>query len=428
MRRTIVASILAFAITVVSALALFAVPVLASSPGAYDSVLVGKGNAAHDIKAVQDAVDKGGKVLLKGTFDFGEKGRVNIKNDIEIIGETDTQAVPLTKIKGGFWTFHTPLPPQLPPQAPGPKITIQGIHFDAALWAPILVTYSSEATITGNRITNVQPILSKVPVFGREGIYWQQGVMFNPFFELAKEKYGYQPGLITGSLMVTDNDIDLTCEEPEKTLAQGVYFFWATGATIQVIRNRVTNCSKNSLEFLDNYLGEDGSGMTLIKDNTIVTATKGVPVPTPAAPNGIIAGWFLDLGRATDPVQKTKIIVMNNQIELRGATSCGISVYSDGGIICSNHIVVGGGPQAKGISQLASNSLIANNRIEGSGLCAALTMPFKSLKACGNIFVGNDFSRFKTSAADVLLQSSDNILMGKCGKVVDKGQRNLVLD
>jgi len=110
MRRTIVASILTFAITVVSALALFAVPVLANSPGAYDSMVTGKGDPVYDIKAVQDAVDKGGKVLLKGTFDFGEKGRVNIKNDIEIIGETDTQGLPLTKIKGGFVSGRTDAP------------------------------------------------------------------------------------------------------------------------------------------------------------------------------------------------------------------------------------------------------------------------------------------------------------------------------
>ena len=54
---------------------------------AYDSVVTGKTNSEYDIKAVQEAVDKGGTVLLKGTFNFGQKGRVNIKNDIEIIGQ-----------------------------------------------------------------------------------------------------------------------------------------------------------------------------------------------------------------------------------------------------------------------------------------------------------------------------------------------------
>ena len=58
------------------------------SPTSYDSVVVGKNNPDTDIKAVQNAVDQGGTILLKGTFDFGNKGSVKIKNDISILGET----------------------------------------------------------------------------------------------------------------------------------------------------------------------------------------------------------------------------------------------------------------------------------------------------------------------------------------------------
>ncbi|MGD8657985.1 MAG: hypothetical protein PVG28_17830 [Desulfobacterales bacterium] len=53
---------------------------------AYDSVITGQNNPELDVKAVQEAVDKGGSVLLKGAFNFGQKGRVNIKNDVEVIG------------------------------------------------------------------------------------------------------------------------------------------------------------------------------------------------------------------------------------------------------------------------------------------------------------------------------------------------------
>jgi hypothetical protein len=419
---------LAFAIVVSWAFMGLAMPGFAGPPASYDSVVAGKADPACDVQAVQDAVNQGGAVLLKGKFDFGEKGKVNITRDIEIYGEKDQQGTLLTTIKGGFWSFHSPLPSDLPPVSPGPKITIQDIHFDHALWAPICITYSSEATITGNRITNLQPLLSKAPVFGKEGISWQQGIIVSPVFGLMGKKLGYQPGLITGSIMATDNDIDLTCENPEKTMAQGMFVVWTTGATIQILRNRVINCSRNSLESLDNYPGEDGSGMTLIKDNTIVTATKGVPVPSLMTPNGIVAGWFLDQSGAADPARSTKIIVANNEIELRGATSFGIAVLSDGAIISSNHIIVGGGAQANGIAQVASHSLIAHNRIEGSGLCAAVTKPMKSLKACGNVFLNNDFSGFQAKAANVLLQGPDNLVIGKCGKVVDKGQRNLVCD
>ena len=129
--------------------------IVAGTLYAYDSVVTGKNNAEIDVKAVQEAVDKGGTVLLKGTFKFGQKGRVNIKNDIEVMGESDSEGRPLTKIMGGFWTFHSPLPStELPLPGPGPKMKIKNIHFDGAIWTPMHFPYTSGAEISGNKITN----------------------------------------------------------------------------------------------------------------------------------------------------------------------------------------------------------------------------------------------------------------------------------
>jgi len=41
-------------------------------------ITVGQNNPTIDIQAVQKAVDQGGTVNLKGTFDFGDKGMVKI--------------------------------------------------------------------------------------------------------------------------------------------------------------------------------------------------------------------------------------------------------------------------------------------------------------------------------------------------------------
>ncbi len=123
--------------------------IAAATVYAYDSVVTGKNNAEYDVKAVQEAVDKGGTVLLKGTFNFGQKGRVNIKNDIEVMGESDSNGRPLTKIKGGFWTFHSPLPStELPLPGPGPKMKIKNIHFDGATWTPMHFPYTSGSEIS----------------------------------------------------------------------------------------------------------------------------------------------------------------------------------------------------------------------------------------------------------------------------------------
>ena len=68
---------------------------------AYDSVVTGQSNPELDVKAVQEAVDMGGSVLLKGTFNFGQKGRVNIKKNVEVIGETDGIVVHSHRVSGG---------------------------------------------------------------------------------------------------------------------------------------------------------------------------------------------------------------------------------------------------------------------------------------------------------------------------------------
>ena len=66
-----------------------------------ETTIVGQNNPAVDIQAIQKAVDQGGIINLKGTFDFGNEGRVNISKDVQIIGETIPGGY-LTKIKNGI--------------------------------------------------------------------------------------------------------------------------------------------------------------------------------------------------------------------------------------------------------------------------------------------------------------------------------------
>ena len=400
-------------------------------PTSYDSVVVGKNDPDTDIKAVQNAVDQGGTILLKGMFDFGNKGSVKIKNDISILGETGISGAFKTVIKGGFESFHSPLPPELPPQAPGPKIKIQNIHFDGALAEPINLAYSSGATIKGNKITNVRPMLINEVIFGKSGLYVQKGIVCTSYLAQPKKTRKYQPGAITGLITIADNEIDLKNEVPTKTIAHGVFVAWTTGATVKILSNTVLNCSSNSIETIDNYCGEDGSGIIIIKDNRVVTATEGVPVPTPDTPNGIIAGWFYDMSAGIDPARNSEIFIKNNYIETRGDTSSGIVLLADRVVVTNNQFVLSGGPKAKGVIQLASDGLFVNNKFVGSGNCAILVPPipkFKVFKASRNTFVLNDVSSFKATLANALFLGDNNVLFGKNGKVIVKGKGNQIIE
>jgi hypothetical protein len=392
----------------------------------YDSEVTGKGDPNSDILAVQKALDQGGSVLLKGTFDFGKDGNVKISKDVSINGETDVQGAPITKIKGGFWTIQSTLPDQLPIQKPGPKVGIQGIHFEGALWTPIFIPYCSGADIINNKITNVKPIPGKV--FGSEGMFRHQGILLAPLFGLPEEHRKYQPGALTGSIVIADNDIDMRADVPEKTMAQGVLIIGATGANTQILRNRVVNCSRNSLESLDNYPGEDGSGSTIFRGNKIITANKGIPLPNPYTPSGIVAGWFLDISGASDPERLTKIVATENQIETRGENSIGIVIFSDQAVITSNHILLKGGPGSTAVFQANSDSIISNNKIEGAGSCAVMFSPLlKGHPPCRNVVMKNDFTVFEHYKTDVILSGSRNLIMEKDIEVVERGRMNTIL-
>jgi hypothetical protein len=392
---------------------------------AYDSVITGKNNAENDVKAVQEAVDKGGSVLLKGIFNFGQKGRVNIKNDIEISGESDSKGRLLTKILGGFWTFHSPLPSTEPPlPGPGPKMKIKNIHFDAATWTPMHFPYTSGAEISGNRITNVQPyaVPRKWPGGGK--LLRSAGALLGTRFAHSKKII---PGAVTGHLIFENNNVDLKCKNPEITMGQGAFYIWTWGAMIEIKKNKIRNVSRNSIELLDNYLDEEGRGSVLVAENNIVTPAVGIPFPSPATPNGIVVGWFLDMTGGSDPSRISKITVIRNFVQTNGETSSGIISLGDGIAILGNRVEVKGGSKSSGITQIGSNGFIARNKIDGSGAFAMRALPWKEIKTDGNTFAWNDVREFKASAGDFLTVGNKNTLIGAKCKVVDKGKANKIL-
>jgi hypothetical protein len=395
-------------------------------PANAHQTVIGRDNPAVDVVAVQAAVEKGGEILLRGTFDFDDKGRVHITKDVKIVGETNGK--PMTKIKGGFWAFHSPLPSKLPLETPGPNIIIQSIHFDGALWAPIYLAYARGATITSNKITHIRPMPSPISIFGKLGLNYQQGIICYPRYADPGEPGKYQPGLITGSLIIADNEIEMSNEEPTKTMAQGVIVIWTTGINAQILRNTVYNCTRNAIEAIDNFLGEPGGGIVVIKDNKIVTPQIGLPVPTPYTPNGIMAGWFLDMTGGVDPKRNTKYFIINNSIRLRGQTSFGIAAFTDGAVIETN-AVVAETSKSSILSLVGSNGYMAHNALEGTGNNGTVVMPWGPLKASNNVLVGNDFKQFKALISDVSFRkgANNNLAFGSSGTVDDQGSGNQII-
>ena len=401
---------------------LFTLFIAAGPLYSYDSVVSGRNNAEYDVKAVQEAINKGGTVLLTGTFDFGQKGRVNITNDVEVAGESGGDGRPSTKVIGGFWSFHSPLPTtELPLPGPGPRIKISNIHFDGATWTPIHFAYTSGAEISNNVITNVRPYAISYKWKGGDQLLMHAGGIMGSRY-VHRDKM--LPGAVSGHLKFNHNRIDLRAANPEITMGQGAFILWTWGATIEIRGNTIRNVSRNSIECLDNYLDEEGRGSLVITENNIVTPKVGIPFPSPSTPNGMVLGWFFDKTGGSDPARNSKITIIRNYVQANGKTSIGIASLSDGSVIVGNRVELTGGEGARGISAISSNSFVARNQIDGSGMWAMMTTPYKGIQATGNTFAWNDISRFDGLAGDFYCAGNKHTFIGEKCKVVDKGSNN----
>jgi hypothetical protein len=201
-----------------------------------------------------------------------------------------------------------------------------------------------------------------------------------------------------------------------------------TGINAQVQRNTIVNAARNSIETLDNYLGQDGNGMIIIKDNKIVTSTEGISVPSPQAPNGIIVGWFLDRSGGLDPQRNIKHVVVNNAIRTRGKTSWGIAALTDG-VVVVNNAIMSEGEDANPLFIASSDGYFAYNKIEGiSNKPGVVVSPSKPFKGSKNFIMDNDLKQFKTSAVEIVFDkdSCNNLFVGPTCKIADLGSNNLI--
>ncbi len=225
----------------------------------------GTSDPALDLHALQKAVERGGTVLLKGRFDFGDKGSVTITKDVNVLGETNERGASSTTIRGGYFAFHSPLTEQTPCH-PDRRLRSRTSISMARCGPAIRLAYASSVTITGNRITGVRPSPTPSGSLGR-----QQSILVGTALSDLLSGAQYHPGAVLGNVTITDNDIDLTTDAPTQTLAQGIFVMLTTGIHARIARNTITGCARNSIEVLDNYPGPDGAGFIVIQDNKIVT-------------------------------------------------------------------------------------------------------------------------------------------------------------
>ena len=426
----------------VAALLIGLVPLFAGA----QTVVTGANDPTIDLPAVQAAVNAGGMVRLRGTFDFGTAGRVLVHNDVDIGGETDVHGAPVTTIRGGEWCFFTPYPPAMPPDQAGPKVALHDLHFLGARGTAIHLAYSGGADLRNNVIEAMRARQVTPAVAERAAIVVGPAILGNlPGRTIPNSSFADR--LISGDVVIADNRVDTSGpESPTATRGTGMFVSMYKGAHVRIERNIVSGNTRTGLAILDGDFDAAGRGSVLIAGNTIssdvrIGFTQGAG---PRAPIGIVTGFNNQRAVGGNPnIRMIPVLISDNTIELNGVTSMGIVNIWNGAVMTGNRITVHTDiasvkdrlSTSGGILATTSNQILMHNRIEGEG-CNAIRYggTTDGQERFGNVSKANNVSAFQPfeggfeKCATFWLEpaSHDNVVVGNSGSAIDDGIDNKV--
>jgi hypothetical protein len=358
-----------------------------------ERVVFPTGEWPADVENVQAALDQGGTVLLKATdasgrwtaFNFGPTepggGSVNLTTDVRVRGESVRGH--MTTIRGGF----------LPVQgAVKVRAAISGIRFEGSGFLAIVIWSSSGLDIAGNVITDVVGD----PDFGEAiGLFiWAVPT----------------PEDISGTIVIADNVVAVD-RGGVATYAEGVVVAGAV-ADVSFIGNRVSGA--HTLGTLMYH-----TGRVSVLGNVVVT---GAGNPDIEYGQGIVVNSPLEDG----------VLIRDNAVVCAIPGEVGIEVIGRDepvAAVIERNAVVMHDPLSAAISLdgSVSNSRVLGNLVRGHGAYALEAFQIPTGQApSSNRFIGNNLSGFTSSVADVFfdVNTSDNLLVGRCASVLDLGTNN----
>ena len=403
----------------------------------YDIVVTGMGVYPDDVEAVQSAVDNYSRILLRGTFDFGDWGTVAVTaDDVEIRGERVGE-VYNTRIMGGqipFLVGSSATGPYgfLNPAAIAPvnNFAIEDIYFENAMSAIVVPGCHGELTIAGNKIVDGRP-------FDFGGWPVGLGISVGPIPTDCK------PENVTANTVIRENYIDgRAVSWPESAgepwavcvpgtgrcyrgLSIGIYFHNAN-AHADIVGNEVVDTFVQGISI-------ENSSVLSEQMSATVTGNTITPSAAELSGNGLTA-WVAKVHFAHNTVN-----VANPQAWGVACASCYDSVIEKNNISYSNGWL-------GGISLLVDDwnpdkpvtgNLVRNNRITGEASFAIAVAPAAlggTATAENNTFVGNNVNLFTPDptvwgfgAHYVLMEgANENLVVGNGGDVIDEGVGNVI--
>ena len=383
-------------------------------------VVMGTGDAAIDVPAVQAAVDQGGNVVLKGHFSFGAPptkpvastlgplvpaaAEVLLSKAVTISGGEDDE---MPTIDAGTIPFYV--------EARGAAVTIRRVRFVRPTFSAVLVAAVDGLEVASNRVEGLQP-------FGGSA----EAISVITSFAVPTPSSPGSPQNVAGRLSIVHNYIDaIGGTSHDNTLGVTVFSAGVPGAEVEA--NVSGNTIKNTTEPAINF--RRIVGRAHIAHNVIAT--------------GALAGRALG-NQAIRVVNIGTYVIAHNSIDCGWPTSDaqGIGVFSqfaawpiEHAVVVDNDITMSAPASTAfsassagiGVFGFANDNIVRHNTIRGRAL-AGLSIPVFAPPSQtppspqDNAFIRNRFVSFTPSVADIFVgrQALGTRIVGP-GTVVDQG-------
>lgn len=385
--------------------------------GPRTKVVVGTGNPATDVAAVQAAVDGADTVELEGAFSFRlpatarvrpslssakfptpRAAQVLVSKAVTILGIPDTRGG-MTTIREGTIPFYV--------DAPGSRVTIRGVRFVRPVRAAIEVDAVRDLEIAGNRVDSLVP-------FGLSGAAFT----INTSGSLPLPSDSGRPSDVSGSILIRQNDIDVGSASAGK-YALGV-LVWSVGRSpdaevmLDIIGNNIVNTTGPAI------MVRRANGRVQVAGNTLETSTG-------AAPDAVVVRL----------VNTGSYQMAHNTITCRWVNCIGIAVFSQvdrwpivGAIVDDNNVnmlppagsVFADSSAAIEIKGFARSNVVRYNTIRGRARTALAIETYRLGYPEDNAFIDNDVGSFHGSLASTLVGSGvSRTRLVHPGTLVDHG-------
>jgi hypothetical protein len=350
------------------------------------TVVVGTGNPDIDIAGVQNAVDRGGAVTLRGRFSFDNPptahlslgdltSTILVSKDVTISGAWDERGE-MTTIEGGEIPFAV--------EARGAAVRFEKLRFLRPKLFGIFVDAVSGLAIESCTIENLEPL----PIPGQStGWRFGFGIYITTLLGEPSRKRPGIPENISGELSILNNRISVT-----ETADEGM------GIMIMVVGDRQNQVDLDITGNTIRNITQKGinirqvGGRARIERNIINTNSvyRG-PAPNYAA--GVYcacSGSYLIAHNLIDVADPNAAGIRIKGCSIGGATEGASITDNDVSMSVAEGAVLGVGSAGIEIKGLARGTVVQRNRIRGHARAGLSVVPDRAGNPMAHTFDNND--------------------------------------